>query len=221
MYLMDSGQASINLVAIIISILALGISSFLTLRQAALARQANQISIFVDLLSEVRSVDFRRREQAVWQNLPQHSAAGGFDQLPEEDRVNAEVVCSYYSALAYCIAIGVLDHDLALAPIQSRLIATWETVHPFVIGERERADYGSSYFSLLEDFVMQAKRTDIRRAEERLSRRAFPDLRPNRRLRRTLLLRRPGVRADPSGVVPPNGRGDGDGSGVAVVEPGV
>ncbi|MFE9693283.1 hypothetical protein [Micromonospora sp. NPDC005806] len=216
---MDSDQASINLVAIIISIAALGISSFLTLRQATLARQANQISVFVDLLSEVRSADFRRREQAVWQNLPQHTAASGFDQLPDEDRVNAEVVCSYYSALAYCIAIGVLDHDLAVAPIRSRLIATWEAVHPFVTGERERADHG--YFSLLEDFVTQAKKTDIRRAEERLSRRAFPDLRPIRRPSRTLRLSWPGVRADPPGAGPATGRGDGDGSGAAVVDTGV
>jgi hypothetical protein len=174
---MDPGPLTANIAAVVISLLAVAISSFLAMRQAVLARQANQITTFVDLLSEARSAEFRNREYAVWRDLPQHDPKGGFGQLSDEERTNVEVVCSFYSAVAYCIAIGVLDHDLALVPIRYRLLRTWASVLPLLSSEREARGDGDSYFSLLEDMVRQARITDQRRSEQRLSRRAFPTAR--------------------------------------------
>jgi len=180
---MEDSPAVINLGAITISILALVISSYLATRQTRLAHQANQITIFVDLLAEARSAEFRRREREVWRNLATHSRINGFDDLPENDRANVEVVCSFYSTLAYCIAIGVFDYELALVPVKYRLLKTWRTVYPFVVSERATRGDGESYFSLLEDLVEQANAMDLQRSEQRLSRKAFPRLH-GRRLRR-------------------------------------
>lgn len=166
----------INVAAIAISILALAVSTYLAVRQALAAKQANQIPVFVDLLREARSPEFRNRERSLWRELGNYDQTKGFAGLPKERRDDAEVVCSYYSALAYCIAIGVVEHDLAVIPIHYRLLKTWESVYPFVIAEREIRGDGESFLNLLEDFVAEARQTNTQSLEEEISRRAFPKL---------------------------------------------
>jgi hypothetical protein len=166
----------LNVVALVISLLALGVSTYLAVRQALVARQANQITVFVDLLREARSPEFRNRERSLWQKIKDYDPALGFAGLPKEQRDDAEVVCSYYSALAYCIAIGVVEHDLAVIPIHYRLLNTWKAVYPFVAAERKIRGDGESFLNLLEDFVAEARQTNTQTLEEEISRRAFPKL---------------------------------------------
>jgi len=182
---MDSN--AVNVVAIAVSLAAVGVSSFIALRQATLSRQANQVLTFVDLLSESRSADFRRREHSVWTKLPDQPPGTTFAALPDDVRMDVEVVCSFYSALAYCIAIGVLDTSLALAPLRYRLLKTWDLVYPLLLAERAERGDGDSYFSLLEDMVGAARMTDQRRTEQRLSRQAFPMLHVRRQWRRVVV----------------------------------
>ena len=164
----------LNVAAIVISLLALAVSSYLARRQSLAARQANQIPVFIDLFKEARTPDFRNQERSLWEDLKNHDSAKGFSGLPKELRADAEIVCFYYSTVAYCISIGVVEHDMAIIPIHYRLLKTWSAVHPFVIAERKIRGDGGSFLAVLEDFVSEAELTDIHSLEKAVSRRAFP-----------------------------------------------
>ncbi|MDQ7808422.1 hypothetical protein Q5425_32210 [Amycolatopsis sp. A133] len=179
---MDATIIVLNVSAIVASLLALTMSSLLAIRQHLLIKQQNQIPVFVDLLREARTPEFRHRERRVWNELPTFSSESGFGGLSDEIRDDAEVVFSYYSTLAYCVAIGVVNPDMAVVPVHYRLLKTWDTLHPFVLAEREARDDGDSFLNLLEDLVTQAKASDMRAVEERISRIAFPDLAASKRL---------------------------------------
>jgi hypothetical protein len=166
----------LNIAAIIISFVALAVSSFLAIRQSLAAKQANRIPVFIDLFKDARNPEFRDRERSLWRDLNEHEPSLGFSGLPKGQRHDAEIVCSYYSTLAYCVTIGIAEHDLAVIPVYYRLLRTWEAVYPFVRAERKIRNDGGSFLTLLEDFVAEAKLTDIHSLEKEASRRAFPRL---------------------------------------------
>ena len=166
----------LNMAAIIISLIALMISSYFAIRQSLATKQANQIPVFIDLFKDARNPEFRDRERSLWQDLNKNDPSLGFSGLPREKRHDAEIVCSYYSTLAYCVTIGIAEHDLAVIPVHYRLLKTWEAVYPFVVAERKIRSDGGSFLTLLEDFVAEAKLTDIHTLEKEASRRAFPRL---------------------------------------------
>jgi hypothetical protein len=166
----------LNIAAIILSLAAVAISSYFAIRQSLAAKQANQIPVFIDLFKDARNPEFRDRERSLWQDLNEHDPSLGFEGLPKGQRHDAEIVCSYYSTLAYCVTIGIAEHDLAVIPVYYRMLKTWEAVYPFVVAERKIRNDGGSFLTLLEDFVAEAKLTDIHSLEKEASRRAFPRL---------------------------------------------
>jgi hypothetical protein len=157
-------------------LIALAVSSYFAVRQNLAAKRANQTPIFIDLFKDARNPEFRDREQSLWQNLKKHDPALGFSGLPKEQRHNIDIVCTFYSTLAYCVSIGIAEANIAVIPIHYRLLKTWETVYPFVVGERKVRNDGGSFLALLENFVAEAKLIDIRSLEKEVSRRAFPRL---------------------------------------------
>jgi hypothetical protein len=166
----------LNTAAIVISLIALAISSYFAVRQNLTAKRANQTPVFIDLFKDARNPEFRDREQSLWQNLKKYDPALGFSRLPKEQRHDIEIVCIYYSTLAYCISIGITEVDIAIIPVHYRLLKTWEAVYPFVIGERRIRNDDESFLALLEDLVAEAKLIDIRSLEKEASSRAFPRL---------------------------------------------
>lgn len=179
---MDATTIVLNVSAIAASVIALTMSSVLAIRQHLLIRQQNQIPVFVDLLREARTPEFRHRERRIWDELPTFESGAGFGGLSDDIRDDAEVVFSYYSTLAYCVAIGVVNPDMAVVPVHYRLLKTWDTLHPFVLAERDARGDGDSFLNLLEDLVAQAKASDMKVVEERISRIAFPNLSESKRL---------------------------------------
>jgi hypothetical protein len=164
----------LNVAALVISLLALAVSTYLTRRQSIAAKQANQIPVFVDLYREARTPDFYSRERSLWENLSGHDPAKGLSGLSAELRHNAEVVYSYYSNMAYCISIGVVERDLAIMPIHYRMLKTWDAMYPFVIAERKIRDDGGSFLTMFEHFASEARRTDIHSLERAIIRKTFP-----------------------------------------------
>src|SRR5579864_88870 len=101
---------SFNVAALVISLAALAVSSFFAIRQIGTARHANQLPIINDVFREVRSPQFLRQEQLLWQKLPAMRQSIGFSHLPEELRDAASNVCFTYLMVAYLEAYS--DHSV-------------------------------------------------------------------------------------------------------------
>lgn len=152
---------TLNVVALVISLAALGVSSFFAIKQVNTAHHANQLPIVIDIYREIRSPQFRQQEETLWNRLPALERNTSFSHLPKDLKDAAYDVCYAYLMLAYLVSLRIIDRRLAILPIHYRIIRTWEVVQPFVLQERDARGDELSFLNLLESFVDLVKRQDI------------------------------------------------------------
>jgi hypothetical protein len=104
----------LNIVALVISLAALTFSSFFAIRQIGAARNANQLPVMNDILGEIRSPQFRRQEELLWDKLPALGRDVAYSRLPDNLREAADTVCLTYLMLAYVVSLGIVDRKLAI-----------------------------------------------------------------------------------------------------------
>jgi hypothetical protein len=154
-------STSLNVTTLVISLIALAVSSIFAVRQINAAHHANQLPIINDILREVRSSKFLREEQLLWQKLPALRSDVRFSHLPEDLREAAYDVCFAYLMVAYLVSLKIIDRRLAILPIHYRIIRTWDAVAPLVVEERRHRGDELSFLNLLESFVEFVRRQDI------------------------------------------------------------
>jgi hypothetical protein len=152
---------SLNITALIISLAALAVSSFLAIRQIGTARNTNQLAVVNETLREFWSPNFRHQEELLWDKLKDQGEDVAYSQLPGNLREAADSVCSVYLMLAYVVSVRIVDWKLAILPISYRVVRTWEAVSPFVVRERKLRGHEVSFFGVLESFVEFIKRQDL------------------------------------------------------------
>jgi len=152
---------SLNIVALVISLAALAVSSFFAIRQIGTARSANQLPVMNDILGEIRSPQFRHQEELLWGQLPALGHDVAYSRLSHNLREAADNVCLTYLMLAYVVSLGIVDPKLAILPVHYRVVRTWDVVSPFVVQERKLRGYEFSFLNLLESFVKFIKCQDI------------------------------------------------------------
>jgi hypothetical protein len=161
--------ASLNIMALVISLAALAVSSLFAIRQIGAARNANQLPIMNDIFGEIRSAQFRRQEEILWDKLPTLGHDVAYSQLPDDLREAADNVYLTYLMLAYVVSLRIVDRKLAILPVHYRVVRTWDVVSPFVVQERKLRGYELSFLNLLESFVEFIKRQDIQRIIKELN----------------------------------------------------
>jgi hypothetical protein len=157
---------SLNIITLVVSLVALGVSSFLAIRQIGTARNANQLAVVNETLREFWSPGFRNQEALLWDKLRDQREDVAYSQLPDNLMETADSVCSMYLMLAYVVSI--VDWNLAILPISYRVVRTWAMLSPFVVRERELRGYEASFFSVLESFVKFIERQDLQSIAEEL-----------------------------------------------------
>jgi hypothetical protein len=160
---------SLNVATLIISLVALAISSFFAIRQIGTARNANQLPVMNDILGEIRSPKFRQQEELLWDKLPALGKDIAYSQLPGNLREAADSVCLTYLMLAYVVSLRIVDRKLAVVPVHYRVAKTWEAVSPFVAQERKLRGDEYAFLNLLESFVNFIGRQHIQRIVEDLN----------------------------------------------------
>ncbi|SEO76632.1 DUF4760 domain-containing protein [Actinacidiphila rubida] len=148
-----------NLVAIALSVLALLITLYGAVSQAALQRRSNQLPAYVDLLSDFRSVDFHDRYRFVTQRLPlEYEPELGLSELPDDVRRQVYDIVYYFQTFATLRLTGILD-DEVVTLLRIRVIRVWEATAPFVLRERELMGTDGQYLlRTLEDCAHDAQR---------------------------------------------------------------
>lgn len=151
----DAGSI-LNIAAVAVSLIALGVSGAIAIRQIAIMRRSNQIPLFVELIQEFRSERFQRAELYIMSQLKESDAVMGVLALPDEARLAVTAVQSFFGTLGSLIIFGILDESETVAALGYRADQLWRKLEPFIAAERAiRGD--DDFADFYEDFVCRTR----------------------------------------------------------------
>ncbi|MER6514628.1 hypothetical protein ABT158_47995 [Nonomuraea sp. NPDC001636] len=128
----------VNVFALVLSVLALVVSSITALKQYAMMRHANEVPILVDLMQEFRTDEFQQSETYVIERLAaEHDPDLGCSRLPDEPRLAVNAVTAFFSGFGALVAMRMADDALVVPLIGYRANRAWIALEPFIRRERE------------------------------------------------------------------------------------
>lgn len=168
----------VNLIAVVLSVLALASSVYLAAQQSALQRKANYLPAYIEMLGQFRSMEFNDHYRFVTQDLAGiHDPQLGLCRLPDDARAAVYDTAYYFQNFVALYLLGIID-DQIIATMHVRIVAIWNAVAPYVHREREtNPTTGPHLLLVLEVFAT---------APNDLSARPFHSLLGHRRTRRRL-----------------------------------
>ena len=146
---MDTG-AVLGIAALVVSVIALLMSSTLSARQVGLMRDANHIPAVINLLSEFRQVGLHDDYYFVTERLrSEHDPRLGISELPPEVRKSVVNVAFYFQTFAFLVGFGILDErKLFMTALRVRIVNVWRSIEPYVLTERSK--HGLDLLAMLE-----------------------------------------------------------------------
>ncbi|MFE0174303.1 hypothetical protein ACFWZ2_18475 [Streptomyces sp. NPDC059002] len=127
-----------EIAALVVSVMALGVSGLVSVRQLRLTEHANTLPVVVDLFREHRSVRLARARQVVFEQLPTWDLSNGMEALPETERNLIRELAWYYDNLGALITHGVVDIEPVSGYLGGSVISVWEQMEPLVRVERAK-----------------------------------------------------------------------------------
>ena len=148
-----------NVLAIAIAGAALLLSSALALNQASLMSRANHIPVYMDLLSQFRSLEFQNHLNFIVDRLAQENEAQetGISELPDEARAAVYDVGNLFLEVATLRLLDAVDHRID-ALLQRVVLQVWNVLAPFVYQERKRLGTSTMYWRPFEEFAADVAR---------------------------------------------------------------
>ena len=147
---MDTGVV-LGIAALIVSVLAVLMSSTFSARQVDLMRDANHIPAVINLLSEFRQVGLHDDYYYVTEQLKSdyRSPAVGISGLSSKHRKAVLNVAFYFQTFAFLVGFGILDErKLFMTALGVRISKVWRAIEPYVV--EERREHGLNLLAMLE-----------------------------------------------------------------------
>ncbi|MFB9238742.1 hypothetical protein ACFFWC_24980 [Plantactinospora siamensis] len=160
---MDAGLV-FNASAVAISLMALAVSTLLTVWQLRAARSSNLTLVALELLTrECRSEEFLESEDFVLNRLQaEHSPDGGVFGLPFSARKHVQRIGQYYAGLGMISVFHAVDDSLLLGAVHWRVRVAWSILQPYVMAERAlRKNRYLSYFEHLACMAGDVDKGDL------------------------------------------------------------
>ncbi|MGI5405179.1 DUF4760 domain-containing protein [Streptomyces chartreusis] len=125
-----------EIAAVLVSVVALGVSGLASLRQLRLTEHANTLPVLVDLFREHRSVRLARARRVVYEQLPTYDLSAGLAALPESEGELVRELAWFYDNLGALVTHGVVDIEPVSGYLGGSVISVWERMEPLVQAER-------------------------------------------------------------------------------------
>lgn len=171
-------QTVIALAALVVSLLALGLSSCLSFLHLRSLRNANHVPVAIELLTrDFGREDFQAKEQAVLAGLKLIDKDTPLSQLPQPLRGAAYTVSSFYDSMGIMVAFGCIDELLVISTINFRIRRIWAALEPHI--QAERVDRQSPFLDFLEDLACRVTANDPTTVHRALNLRSMPARRPS------------------------------------------
>jgi hypothetical protein len=130
-------STAINVGAVVVSISAAVVSTWLARHQFRAQRYSNYVDPLIDLLNEFRSLEFHRDYAYVCQELPKQSSEHGISGLAEEAQRRIYNIGYLFQLYAILAQLDIVDHRFVGALLRRRYVEVWAALRPFVERERE------------------------------------------------------------------------------------
>jgi hypothetical protein len=132
----------IGLVGLLISIAALVVAAWTTMRQSGLNRTENNLAMTAEvLIGQLGRDDFQDCQRYVLYHLrDEHDPALGIDGLPHPANNNSWRVGFMYENLGIMLVFGMVDEDIIFSIGHHRLRRSWEILEPYIRAERKIRD---------------------------------------------------------------------------------
>lgn len=147
-----------NVLALVLSTVAILVSGASAVRQITMLRHANQLPVIVDLLREFRSESFQKAQDYVVHRLgAEYPEPVCLSDLSYEARLAASTVRSFFSGLGAMVSEGIADERTVVSVLGYRADRAWSALEPFILKEREaRGD--AHYAAFFEDLVARTRK---------------------------------------------------------------
>jgi hypothetical protein len=163
----------LTVLALVVSLVALAISSIISWRQLRSMKSANHLPVAIELLTrDYGKPEFQRQERTMMEQLPSIVPAIPISALPEALYIDTLQVINFYDSMGILVAFGSVDENLVLATINYRIRRIWQTLEPFVRAERELRQ--GPFLDFLEDLAARANAVDPQQLHDRLRLRQMP-----------------------------------------------
>ncbi|HEX3958851.1 MAG TPA: hypothetical protein VHZ03_19850 [Trebonia sp.] len=128
----------LSIAGLFLSVIAVGASTLLLVRQTAFMRHANEIPILTNLYQEFRSPDFQKAQDYVRNSLaPSFNSSLGISELPDEARYYVRKVANFYTSLGALIVLRLADEKFVISLLGNPADRTWKVLEPYILRERE------------------------------------------------------------------------------------
>jgi hypothetical protein len=166
-------QTAVAVAALLVSLLALGLSSYLSVLQVRSLRSANHLPVAIELLTrDLGKEDFQTKEQAVLSGLKAVDPETPLSQLPQPLRGAAYNVSSFYDSMGIMVAFGCIDELLVVSTINYRVRRIWEAMASHI--RAERLVRQSPFLDFLEDLACRVTAHDPDTVHADLELRSMP-----------------------------------------------
>lgn len=171
---MDQQSLIINVAALVFSLVALLLSTYVAVDQARIMRQANSLPITIDLFREFRSPEFKVSQAYVLSSLRDDFPPinKGLRALPEPAFSHARIVSHFFDNLGVFVANNIVSERLVVSFIGDTLLACWSVLEPYILQERQ--SQGFEYQTYFEDLVARARANPPQEARRKLGLRTLP-----------------------------------------------
>jgi hypothetical protein len=149
----------INMVALVLSLLAIATSAVLALRQSKLMQHANLSLILTNLFEQFRAAEFKLHmaylEEELWKAQP--PTMSRLRNLPQEARTHATTVAGFFNAVGVLVAHHVIDEELVVSYMGRSVRLAWGRLEPYIRNERQHINdpIWNGYFEHLAFLTMQ------------------------------------------------------------------
>jgi hypothetical protein len=164
----------VNLVAIVLSAVALATSTYIAFQHQALQKAANFTPAYLHLLKQFQTMEFHDHYRYVTTRLKtEHDPKLGVAGLPDDARRAVYDVAYFFQGYGILCLLRILD-DQVLPTMQLRSISVWEAIEPYVERERKLFGYGElHYLRAFEEFAKDVKVLPPGSLNTKLTRRRF------------------------------------------------
>lgn len=165
---------SLAATAIVVSVIALVVSSRWARRQNTVSKLANSVPVLVDLFREHRQKRLRDAGRFIFNDLDKFDLSKGLDGLPDRERDMVLDLAFYYDNLGALIIYDVVSPEPVISYLGGSARLIYTKLKPIIDVEREKrrnlelpdADRWQSYFRNLvliaEDFDFNKSRARSR-----------------------------------------------------------
>jgi hypothetical protein len=158
---------AVNVIAVLISIAAIALSSLFAMHQLRSMRRSDDTVVAIELLTrECRTTEFLQSEDFVVNELPADPPPGGIGDLPAQSRWHIARVGLYYSSLGALSVFGGMQEQMVVCLMPTRARRAWFALEPYILKERELRS--PTYLSFFVHLVCTIAEADVAAVHARL-----------------------------------------------------